>query len=83
LRNEIQKSIDQIGQETVARYLPRGMKLHPCDIHGYFLSHYKDSNPTCPLCISHDATADGTTATQVEHYINLRDVLAPPHNPHY
>ncbi|AGR46887.1 hypothetical protein JL_4 [Bacillus phage JL] len=80
--NDIQKSINQIGMEGVVRYLPKGMKLHPCDLHGSFLAHYKDELPTCPLCIQHNHAAEGTTATEVEHYINIRDLVAPPHNPH-
>jgi hypothetical protein len=79
--NDIQKSINQIGMEGVVRYLPKGMKLHPCDLHGMFLSHYKAENPVCPLCVQ-TGTGEGTTATDVEHYINIRDMVAPPHNPH-
>lgn len=83
MKNEIQKSIDQIGMEGVTRYLPKGMKLHPCDLHGMFLAHYRDTNPLCPLCTQHDSNAEGTTATAVEHFINLRDMVAPPSNPHF
>jgi hypothetical protein len=81
-KNGLQKSIDQIGLEGVVKYLPKGMKLHPCDLHGHFLSHYSDTNPTCPLCISHSPVAEGVTATEVEHYIDIRDMIAPAHNPH-
>jgi hypothetical protein len=82
MKNGIQKSIDQLGQATVERYLPKGMKLYPCDIHGHFLEHYSNKEPVCPLCISHNPKAEGTPATQVEHFINIRDMVAPPHNPH-
>lgn len=75
--NAIQKSIDQIGLEAMVRYLPKGMKLHPCDMHGHFLTHYTNTEPLCPLCIKHDPSAEGTTATQVEHWIDLRDGIDP------
>lgn len=68
----LQKSIEQIGMEAVQRYLPKGAKLHPCDMHGHFLAHYKDSSPTCPLCIT-TGTGEGTTATTIEHWINIKD----------
>lgn len=76
--NNIQKSIDQIGIMAVARYLPKGMKLQPCDMHGHFLTHYSTKEPLCPLCVTHSDVAEGTTATQVEHYIDLRDAATSP-----
>jgi hypothetical protein len=75
--NHIQKAIDQIGMDIVTRYLPKGMKLYPCDIHGYFLAHYTEDKPTCPLCIKHDPVAEGTTATQVEHWIDIKNGIDP------
>ncbi|MMZ43585.1 hypothetical protein D1872_51450 [compost metagenome] len=81
-KNTIQKSIDQIGLSAVERYLPKGMRIHPCDIHGHFLAHYTDENPICPLCIKHNPQAEGTNATDVELYIDLRDSIRPPTNPH-
>lgn len=81
-KNAIQKSIDQIGLEATVRYLPKGMKLYPCDIHGHYLAHYTDRMALCPLCIEHNPEAEGTTATQVEHFIDIRDAIAPPTNPH-
>lgn len=67
--------IKSIGMDAVTRYIPKGMKLHNCDIHGFFLAHYTDTNPICSLCVSHSPEAEGTTATQVEHYIDIRDAL--------
>lgn len=73
-KNDIQKAIDQIGQEGVTRYLPRGMKLHNCEMHGLYLQHYKNQEPCCPICaMSPATTGNGTTATEVEHYINLKE----------
>lgn len=73
--NDLQKSIDQIGMEGVVKYLPKGMSLHPCDLHGHFLTHYTDKQPTCPLCIKQDPSANGTNATEVEHWIDLKDTV--------
>lgn len=72
MKNEIQKAIDQVGQDAIQRYLPKGMKLNPCAIHGHYLTHYTDSLAVCPLCIK-TGTGEGVTATQVEHWINLKD----------
>lgn len=74
-KNNLQKSIDQLSMDTVRRYLPKGMAIHPCDLHGHFLAHYSNNNPTCPLCIKHDPQAEGTTASEVELYIDLRDAM--------
>lgn len=71
-RNHIQKAIDQIGLESISRYLPKGYKLCPCDLHGAYLTHYTAKEPLCPLCIK-TGGGEGVTATQVEHYIDLRD----------
>jgi hypothetical protein len=56
------------------------MCIHNCEIHGNLLALYKDTNPLCPLCnpqaptdIEENAEGNGTTATQVEHYIDVRD----------
>lgn len=74
MKNDIQKSIDQIGLGAVTRYLPKGMKLCDCDIHGKFLCHYSDSNPMCPLCANVTNSGNGQDATQTELAINFRDL---------
>lgn len=76
-QNNLQKAIDQIGEINVLKYLPKGMKLHGCDIHGKFLAHYKENNPLCPLCSmsANAGEANGTTASQVELFINLTDAV--------
>ncbi|MNP37019.1 hypothetical protein D3C76_1304430 [compost metagenome] len=80
-RNHIQKALDQAGP-GILRYLPRGMKLHNCDIHGIYGCHYTDQGPCCPICSSTLSTGNGVTASDVELYIDLRDSMDPPHNPH-
>lgn len=72
-KNGLQKAIDQIGEIGVLRYLPKGLKLHNCDIHGKYLAHYKQDNPLCPLCPAPTGNGNGTTATEVEHLIELRN----------
>lgn len=75
MKNNIQKAVDQIGELTVLRYLPKGMKLHDCPMHGKFLAHYKDENPLCPLCNMDSGSGNGTTATDMQHYIEIRDAV--------
>lgn len=74
-KNGLQKSMEQIGVESTLRYLPKGMKLCNCDVHGYYLAHYKTTNATCPLCPIQNPAANGTNATEVEHYIDLQHVV--------
>lgn len=73
----LQKAIDQLGLDAVQRYLPKGMKINNCDMHGSYLSHYTQDQPICPLCITHNPAAEGTTATEVEHYLDIRDGINP------
>lgn len=61
--------MSQIG--PVSRYLPRGMEICQCEIHGSYLSHYKAKDKACPVCKESVSTGNGSTATQVEHYIDL------------
>ena len=75
MQNTIQKAIDQIGLAGVAKYLPKGMKLHTCEMHGMYLQHYTQSTPSCPAC-AHWASlngGNGTTATEIEHFIDVKD----------
>ena len=68
--------VKSIGVDGVQKYLPKGMKLNYCDLHGHYLQHYSGDG-LCPLCTGHNPEADGTTATQVEHYIDIRDAIDP------
>lgn len=74
-KNGLQKSIEQMGKEQVSRYLPKGMRIHTCNMHGGFVAHYKNKSPLCPLCIKEAPPTEGNgiTATQVELFIDMRD----------
>lgn len=75
----MQKSIldmvmSQIG--PVARYLPKGMRIMNCDMHGSYLAHYKSKEPVCPVCKDmvpdpNNNQGNGPTASEVEHYIDI------------
>jgi hypothetical protein len=75
--NTIQKAINEIGEEGVSRYLPKGMKLCNCHMHGKYLAHYSDKNPLCPLCTQSTVSGEGngTTASDVELFIDIRDAI--------
>jgi hypothetical protein len=68
-KNNLQKTIDQIGKDAVSKSLSHaGISIGFCDVHG----HYNfTSNNICPLC----PKANGDTATEVEHYINVREAV--------
>ncbi len=74
MADHINELVKSIGIGTVERYLPRGMKLGYCDMHGHYLKHYT-SDGICPQCIGHDPKSDGTTASDMEHYIEIRQAL--------
>jgi hypothetical protein len=80
-KHPINDVIKSIGMDGTLQYLPKGMKLHPCDVHGMFLAHYKDSNPLCSLCTARDPRSEGITASEVEHYIDVDPSQALGTNP--
>lgn len=43
-------ALDEVLRQIGDQYLPRGMRIHNCPIHGAFLAHYTQENPTCPEC---------------------------------
>ena len=84
-KSGLQKAIDQIGITPIAeKYYPKGMRVLQCQIHGAYMAHYTDPNPVCPTCmtITNCSEGNGTTATEMEHYIDLRDMCSPTMNPH-
>lgn len=75
LHKSIEAVLGQLGTEAFNRYLPKGMRLHNCAVHGNYLAHY--SSPadklSCPTCSIATTNGNGTTATAVQHYIDMRD----------
>ena len=57
------------------RYLPKGARLYDCPVHGKFTAHYKTANPLCPLCDVSTGKGNGTTASDVELFINLKNAV--------
>ena len=83
--NGLQKAVDQIGIVCIReKYEPKGFKVCNCEVHGYYLAPAGEENPQCPRCqeVVEVPGGNGTTATEVEHYINVRDMVVPPTNPH-
>lgn len=69
VRNNIQKAIDQVGYEAVMKSMG-GIQLGNCTMHGQYAMV---SDGTCPIC----PNPNGTTPTEVEHYINIKDMVDP------
>lgn len=65
-KNNIQHAIEQVGIDAVQKSLGT-MALGNCDVHGHYLM---GTEATCPLC----PAPNGTTATQVEHFINVNPI---------
>ena len=68
MKTALQKAMDQIGEEAVIKAIPAGAKLGRCDVHGAYLVMGEACCPICP-------DPNGMDATQVEHYINLREAV--------
>lgn len=75
MKNNIQNAIDQLGIETVSKSLGH-TALGNCDLHGMYAIV---GEPTCPLC----PNANGTTASEVEHFLDIKQAFDPTsgHNP--
>jgi hypothetical protein len=71
MKNNIQKAIDQIGEYAVSKAIGAAV-LHRCEIHGMYACP-TGQEPSCPLC----PDPNGTDATQVEHYIDMKNFLDP------
>lgn len=74
----LQVAIEQVGMDAVMKSFP-GMGLGFCDVHGHYALPLQDSSEgmplaSCALCPPN--LANGTSATDVELYINLD----PAHN---
>jgi hypothetical protein len=73
-KHPLEDVIKSIGADGVSKYLPKGMKLHYCDLHGHYLSHYSGEG-LCSLCVNPNPEANGTSASEIEHYINIREMV--------
>lgn len=72
MKTELQKAVDQIGMDAVRKAIPVGTKIGICDIHGAYMVH-SASEMCCPIC-PNTPPANGTTATEVSHYIDMQPV---------
>ena len=72
MKNQLQKAIDQIGKDAVSKAIPVGSRIGICDLHGAYMVN-QASEMVCPICPSLP-NANGTDATQVEHYIDMTPV---------
>jgi hypothetical protein len=73
MKTELQKAIDQIGEEAVSKSIPKGASIGRCQLHGSYLM-MADSQGSCPICPAMP-DANGTDASDVEHYINVREIV--------
>ena len=76
MKNELQKAIEQIGYEAVRKAIPVGAKMGNCDLHGMYMMAPDATALCCPSC-PNLPDPNGVTATDVEHYINIKDALDP------
>lgn len=73
--NELQKAIDQIGFDAVRKSIPQAI-IGLCDMHGHYMSS-SNTESKCPGCMATPSgMGNGVTASDVEHYIDLRDGMA-------
>ena len=71
----LQEAISQVGLDAVQKSMGTALLVAYCDLHGHY-AHMKGEEASCPVCPS----ANGVTATEVEHYINVQPIQGI--NPH-
>lgn len=76
MKSTLQKAIEEIGLDAVQKSLGHSLALAYCDVHGHY-AHTHAEQPNCPTC----PPANGTTATEVEHYISVNPLQALGTNP--
>ena len=74
MKNGLQKAIEQIGEASVLKSIPTGARICRCDLHGHYMVMADITQPMCPLCPATPPN-NGTTATEVEHYIDIREAI--------
>lgn len=68
-KTNLQKAIEQLGEEVVRKSVTHaGISIGFCDLHGHYGFTTTKSCPACP-------SANGVTATEVEHYIDIADAM--------
>jgi hypothetical protein len=75
----LQSVIEQIGDSIINKSIPMGARIGRCQLHGAYLI-LGGNEPNCPICPSLPS-ANGTDATEVEHYIDINQSINPQHNP--
>lgn len=77
-KNNLQKAIDQVGLEAVMKPYTPQFDLANCEMHGHYAVPKGDTSMLCPICSMPDtphSAGNGETATEVEHYIDIKDAI--------
>jgi len=72
--SQLHKALTEIEGQIGKSYLPRGMKIATCPIHGNYLAHYSQANASCPQCatVLASSAANGDDASSMYHEIDMR-----------
>lgn len=70
---QLQVAIEQVGMDAVRKSIG-DIAMGFCDVHGHYTYDMSAGGPSCQVCPPNPA--NGTSATEVELYINLD----PAHN---
>jgi hypothetical protein len=69
MKNNIQNAIDQLGYDVVRKSMG-DIQIGNCTMHGQYAMV---NEGLCPICPS----PNGTTPTEIEHYIDIIDMVSP------
>ena len=75
MKTGLQQTIDQIGLGAVLKSIPSGYKLSNCEMHGRYMAA-PNTQASCPICPP-TPPANGTDASTIEHYIDIKDAISP------
>lgn len=82
LKNNLQKAIEQVGLEAIMKPYTPQFDLANCEMHGHYATPKGDTSTLCPICSMADtphSAGNGVTATEVEHYLDIKDVVEAIH----